>query len=53
MEKQANCAVCGKAAASWCAKCKAVYYCGRDHQKDDWFEGGHRERCGKGVATEK
>lgn len=40
------CQVCGCRGPLFCGKCKAVSYCGQQHQKIDW-RGSHKERCGK------
>lgn len=40
---EAVCAVCRKAAPFKCTACKTVYYCGVQHQKDDWRR--HRSQC--------
>ena len=46
------CAVCGVEAPgmSRCAGCREVHYCSREHQKQHWKAGGHREAC-CGVCT--
>lgn len=46
------CAVCGVEAPgnSRCAGCRNVNYCSREHQKQHWKTGGHREACG-GICT--
>lgn len=45
MEGQ-NCVVCGSVDAGFrCGACKMVYYCNAEHQRQDWKEGGHRNRC--------
>lgn len=28
-----------------CSGCKVVYYCGKEHQRQDWTEGRHKEEC--------
>lgn len=38
-----TCAVCGKQASQRCSLCKAVHYCGREHQKQDWKT--HKSKC--------
>ncbi|XP_059479054.1 SET domain-containing protein SmydA-8-like [Neocloeon triangulifer] len=43
MSSEGKCAVCFIEAAQQCAGCKAVYYCGREHQKQHW--GRHRFEC--------
>lgn len=40
-----KCAVCGKSATQKCSGCQSVVYCGRDHQKDHWIRGGHKQTC--------
>lgn len=40
-----TCRVCGILAHSRCAKCKAINYCCRMHQKYDW-KNGHKHSCG-------
>nr|CAB3264723.1 programmed cell death protein 2 [Phallusia mammillata] len=39
------CNLCGAAGNKTCAKCKAVNYCGRDHQVLDWKN--HKPVCGQ------
>ena len=34
---------CGKEASQRCSGCQAVYYCSREHQKNDWKN--HRSAC--------
>jgi hypothetical protein len=38
-----NCAICGHPASMRCAKCRNTYYCGEEHQKQDWK--GHKKVC--------
>ncbi len=40
------CAVCGKADAAVCARCRQVGYCGTEHQRKDWP--AHKTVCRKG-----
>jgi hypothetical protein len=40
------CAVCGKADAAVCARCRLVGYCGAAHQRKDWP--AHKVVCRKG-----
>jgi hypothetical protein len=40
------CAVCGKADAAVCARCRLVGYCGAEHQRKDWP--AHKVVCRKG-----
>lgn len=40
-----TCAVCDAPSHNKCARCKQAYYCSRDHQREHWFERGHREAC--------
>ena len=47
MESSNLCAICQKPASSCCAKCKTVYYCTREHQKEDWFS--HKTTCGQAI----
>ncbi|CAJ1953013.1 unnamed protein product [Cylindrotheca closterium] len=35
-----------------CSKCTITYYCGRDCQRKDWKEGGHKQECKK-IAAQK
>jgi len=37
------CQKCKKVASSRCAKCKSVFYCGQEHQKEDWPN--HKSVC--------
>ncbi|XP_011494674.1 PREDICTED: protein msta, isoform B-like [Ceratosolen solmsi marchali] len=41
---EGSCAVCGNAARTRCSRCKAVFYCGRKHQRSDWPR--HKSACG-------
>ncbi len=43
-----DCAVCGKADAAVCARCRLVGYCGAEHQKKDWPT--HKSVCRKGET---
>ncbi len=38
-----ECAFCGTEAGKKCGKCKAVFYCGVEHQKKDWTR--HKKDC--------
>lgn len=38
-----NCSVCGAACTSKCGKCRARYYCSREHQAQDWKT--HKSEC--------
>ena len=40
---QGDCVVCGRLAKSFCSGCKHIFYCTRDHQKQDWKN--HKEDC--------
>jgi hypothetical protein len=43
------CAVCGKVeGAQKCGRCKAVSYCSKDHQKEDWKS--HKAGCRAPVS---
>jgi hypothetical protein len=44
------CSWCGKASQQLlrCARCKAAWYCGADHQRAAW-KAGHKQECGKAV----
>jgi hypothetical protein len=41
----AACEVCGKESKSRCSACKSVFYCGAEHQKEDWK--AHKVVCGQ------
>jgi TPR repeat protein len=43
-----ECAVCGKADAAVCTRCRLVGYCGAEHQKKDWPT--HKAVCRKGET---
>jgi hypothetical protein len=43
-----ECAVCGKADAAVCARCRLVGYCGAEHQRKDWPT--HKSVCRKGET---
>jgi TPR repeat protein len=43
-----DCAVCGKADAAVCARCRLVGYCGAEHQRKDWPV--HKAVCRKGET---
>jgi len=38
------CVICGQLGTKHCGKCKAVHYCSRFHQIEDW-KGGHFQVC--------
>lgn len=40
-----ECNVCKKKCSSSCARCKKVFYCGSEHQKQDWKS--HKLNCNK------
>ena len=40
-----NCAVCHINAKNTCSKCRSVYYCSKQHQKQDWKT--HKKECAK------
>ena len=40
-----SCGVCGHPATSCCAKCKAVFYCSKEHQRSHWKT--HKKVCNK------
>jgi hypothetical protein len=46
------CAWCGKASQQLlrCARCKAAWYCGADHQRAAW-KAGHKQECAAVVAA--
>ncbi|CAG8645584.1 6565_t:CDS:2, partial [Paraglomus occultum] len=41
-----QCVVCGLHGSKTCGKCKAVYYCSREHQTSHWTIGQHKLHCG-------
>ncbi|XP_043603941.1 SET domain-containing protein SmydA-8-like isoform X6 [Bombus pyrosoma] len=43
MESQSTCAICGKNAIHKCSACGNVYYCSKQHQKEDWRN--HAKAC--------
>lgn len=43
-----QCAVCQAPSRSTCGACHAVWYCGSEHQKQDWKHGGHKRLCAGG-----
>lgn len=46
MADKSRCIVCDSSAALQCSRCKAVHYCGVEHQKSDWK--AHKSQC-KGL----
>lgn len=51
VEPEARCAVCNEKSGARCSRCKAVYYCSLEHQKEDYKE--HRLVCSEKAAVEK
>ena len=43
LEYKKLCMVCNSESKSVCGKCKATYYCTRDHQRSDWKH--HQHEC--------
>ena len=43
IQRASECVICNGPASSKCSKCKAVSYCGRDHQKQHWKT--HKKEC--------
>ena len=39
-----KCNVCGSPSTMRCSRCSSVFYCGRDHQMEDWRR-GHKKIC--------
>ncbi|PRP81485.1 hypothetical protein PROFUN_10925 [Planoprotostelium fungivorum] len=50
-EKTTDCPVCRQPSTQKCSRCKVVYYCGREHQKEHWKE--HKKTCSKEVTMEE
>ena len=48
-----KCSVCGVESTSRCAGCYAAFYCGADHQKQDWRGNDHKARCARPYRIEK
>ncbi|KAF4518908.1 hypothetical protein B566_EDAN006746 [Ephemera danica] len=46
MQESGECAVCQLPASQRCGACREVFYCTREHQKQDWSR-GHKARCRK------
>ncbi|KNC85845.1 hypothetical protein SARC_01991 [Sphaeroforma arctica JP610] len=42
-EPAKSCAVCGKGCSSTCSRCRAVSYCGLQHQRQHWLK--HKDAC--------
>jgi hypothetical protein len=42
-----SCQVCAVDCNMACSGCRQVYYCGADHQKQDWKE--HKKTCKKSA----
>ena len=49
-ETSGACAICQKESFSKCARCRNVFYCSVDHQREHWI-GGHREKCSPLPST--
>ena len=48
---EGQCKLCQKMTTNKCTGCLKVFYCSRDHQKQDW-KSGHKKECkGKAVAS--
>mmetsp|Transcript_15324 Transcript_15324/g.44341 ORF Transcript_15324/g.44341 Transcript_15324/m.44341 type:complete len:144 (-) Transcript_15324:398-829(-) len=46
-----KCAVCSEPAPKRCNDCKAVYYCSREHQIEDWKR--HKKACKAAKADQE
>ena len=44
------CVICHKTASHRCSRCKCVYYCSKEHQKEDWNL-SHKSTCGKTIDS--
>jgi len=40
---ESKCAICGLESKSICSRCQSVFYCSKEHQKQDWLE--HKKVC--------
>lgn len=47
--KQTRCAVCRQPATKQCSRCKKVYYCSVEHQRENWKE--HKSSCAEPETT--
>ncbi|CAG7830596.1 unnamed protein product [Allacma fusca] len=43
MSEKGNCQVCSTLCESWCSLCRTVFYCSKEHQKQDWAN--HKDKC--------
>ncbi|KAF0682592.1 Aste57867_25299 [Aphanomyces stellatus] len=48
-----RCALCGLKATFSCSACHIAHYCSKEHQKDHWKSGGHKEDCHRCAALEE
>ncbi|KAJ1430418.1 hypothetical protein B484DRAFT_448922 [Ochromonadaceae sp. CCMP2298] len=51
LRAERNCFICGVVSTNKCSKCKATYYCGREHQQADWE--CHKDICKRHRAINK
>jgi len=53
-KKHRVCAFCNNSLnLKACSRCEAVFYCSQEHQKKDWKEGRHKDKCAALASRRK
>ncbi|CAH0490395.1 unnamed protein product [Peronospora farinosa] len=46
------CVLCGQRATFTCSACHVAQYCCKNHQKDHWIAGGHKQTCAQCLEVQ-